>query len=137
MKNAELNSILREMVKILIEDGYKKKTLCAILLGSQSGPVFHGFMKGSNMLRPLERLVDGLGYDLHMVPIKKDDYEMSNKLDGLTEEFVDETRRRIINYVENKPVPQRKLSNRSIGLFKDVVDELYKELNLESETKLE
>lgn len=73
MKLAELNSLIRNEIKELVEEqGFRKKPICDVTLGRQAQPQFEQFIRGTDLgMKPLERFIEGFGYELIVVPIKK------------------------------------------------------------------
>lgn len=108
MKVENLNSVLRDVINQLVADGYRKKPICDGTLGSQSNPQFDGFIKGKDLgIKPLSRLLDGLGYEILTIPVRKDD---KVKFQWVTEQmvtFAQDSKSQLIQYLENRPNSDR------------------------------
>lgn len=108
MKVHNLNVIIREVIASLIKDGYKKKPLCDGTLGSQSSPQFDRFLKGTDLgIKPLERLLDGLGYEAFVIPVQKNDMAMAKWAEDMMSSFTSDIKHQLVNYLENRPISER------------------------------
>jgi len=108
MKISQLNTTLRELIKQLENDGFGKKALCDTTLGQQAYPQFDRFIKGTDLgIRPLERVLDGYGYDLLTIPVKKGDADSLKVIEGLISNFVPELLADLKEFLENRPVGER------------------------------
>jgi hypothetical protein len=118
MQINELNSTVRTLIQQLVDQGYKKKPICDVTLGSSFNPQFSNFLNGENLgLQPLTRLIEGLGFELHIVPIKKDNNEsqVENDLQKKYDEFIQLSNQELIEYLENRPVVSRGASKNPDG----------------------
>lgn len=113
VKTEELNTLLREFFKSLENDGYPGQDICSATLGAQAKPTYDNFIKNNKVLgvKPLSRIFDNLGYDLHLIPIKKENLETSTQLNNTTLEFVTDSNLELRNFFENR-VPTKKKSGR-------------------------
>ena len=108
MKVEHLNNVLRQVIEQLINDGHKKKPICDGTLGSQSNPQFEGFMKGKDLgIKPLTRLMEGLGYEIFTIPVKKNNKEMFEFAENNMMVFADDAKSQLLQYLENRPVSER------------------------------
>lgn len=73
MHHLEFNSLVREICKELIIDGYKKAKLCKVMLGQHNQPMFENFItKEKNFgIGVLSRIVENFDYELVVLPVKK------------------------------------------------------------------
>jgi len=104
MQVEQLNDILRITINNLIDDGYKKSSICGVTLGTQSTPHFQRFINGYDLgVKPLSRIVDGFGYDLQLVCVPKKDKneinEVSNNIYKLNENFIQSAQTALKNYL--------------------------------------
>ncbi len=130
MQFEEYNDVVRELTKELISDGYSKYQICKSTLGSQSGPQFEGFIKEKNLgIKPLSRMINNLEYELHLVPIPKDDTAKKLVVDQYTDDFVENLKFNLVEYLESvkqNSIETRKKNKESI--FDSVVAEMLKQL---------
>jgi len=88
MKQEEFNNQLRDIFTTLINDGFKKSGICQRVLGNQRLVQFDTFLKGTDLgIKPLMKMIESFGYELHLVPIRNEDTELINKIEEITEEF--------------------------------------------------
>lgn len=129
----QLNDLLRQIFGELVEKGYKKKPMADVTLGSSFGPQFNKFFveKTDLGLSPLTRMVEGLGYELHLVPIKQDDEETKKLLESQYETFESETKEDLINYLDNRPAQTRSSGGGKVSkAFDDHVDDIFDQLDI-------
>jgi hypothetical protein len=101
----ELNDSLRNLFSDLINKGYKKFSMTEVTLGKAFSPQFNKFLEDTDLgLSPLERMVNGLGFELHLIPIKSGDLEFKKIIDQKYEEFLDNSKNDLIDHIENRPV---------------------------------
>jgi len=129
-KNKELNESIREIFSKAIGDGYKKNHVCALTLGSQCVPQFDGFLKGRDFgIKPLERVLNAFDYDLHVVPIPKNDHKSQASVDTLFENCIDNVTQVLISGLDNESL--RATHGRTSPIFKEAGDEILKTLGIE------
>ena len=104
MKLSQLNGLVRSMVHALLNDGFKKKPICDCTLGNQSAPQFDRFLSGIELgVKPFERFFDGLGYDILIVPVKKDNADSAIRwANEMTDTFLEDSRQQLLDYLENR-----------------------------------
>ena len=105
MNHEKVNSILRALVLNLLKTGkYKKRDICIATFGGGSSPQFEHFLKGSDVgIRPLLRIFESFGYELEIVPVPKevDDARTSKSLETLDSEFIADSRKSLIDYLDS------------------------------------
>jgi len=102
MKVENLNSMLRELFNELINDNYKKRHVCGITLGGQNEPQFDGFMKGSDFgIKPLQRIIENMGYKFEVVIIPKKDEEITRFIDEVNHEFLAVCKKNIVEKLDD------------------------------------
>lgn len=127
MKADQFNRALREMFNKLIEEGYKKHSMCVVTLGQNSNPQFDSFLKGKDLgLLPLGRLTEALQYDLHVVAVPKEDEEHGNYIAELNTSFIVNSSKELKDYLDNKPGAGR--SSRTKNELGSTVDSLFDEI---------
>lgn len=131
MTHEQFLEVFKQIFKDLIQDGYKASPMCNVTLGTNRNPQFKAFIEDKTKLGilPLKTMVDGLEYDLHLVPIAKDDTKARQELDEMTSQFIINAKQKLIDYMENRPVQQRTRTS-SKSVFEDTVDNLLNELDL-------
>ena len=102
MKFEECNEIIRNTIKDLIKDGYKKNQICSVTLGGQRYSQMENFLNGSNLgVKPLSRVVETIGYDLMLVPVHRKDTEAQQQIRKISEDFIESFKHEIIDFLEN------------------------------------
>jgi hypothetical protein len=88
----------------LINRGFKKFPMSEVTLGKAFAPQFNKFLTEVDLsLNPLERMINGLGFELHLVPIKSNDNETKRLLDNIYSNFVEISKNDLIDHIENRP----------------------------------
>lgn len=105
MKIENMNSLLREMTMALLNDGHKKTSICSTTLGTQSNPQFSKFIDGTDLgLKALQRFFDGLGYDLHILPVRKDDKQKVSEIEEISFSFAKDSYDQLKKYLSERTV---------------------------------
>lgn len=126
MNAHELNTVLRGLFKGLIDQGYKKLPMVEVTLGKTFSPQFSKFIEETNLgLIPLERMVNGLGYDLHLVPVKSDNQEFHKELNEQYQKFLDMARNDLVDYLDNRPTSSTRTRS---TVFDEELDDILNEL---------
>ena len=129
MDSQELNTILRDLFKQLIDQGYKKLPMVEVTLGKTFSPQFGKFVEESDLgLIPLERMIKGLGFELHLVPVKSEDKEFHKEMDQKYQEFINTAKNDLVDYLDNRPI--KSTSSHSKGsVFDDELENILNELD--------
>jgi len=129
MDSHELNMILRDLFKQLIDQGYKKLPMVEVTLGKTFSPQFGKFIDQTDLgLIPLERMIKGLGFELHLVPVKSEDKEFHSKMNEKYQEFVNTSKNDLVDYLDNRPL---KNNNTRGSVFDDELEDILNELEKE------
>jgi len=129
MDSHELNMILRDLFKQLIDQGYKKLPMVEVTLGKTFSPQFGKFIDQTDLgLIPLERMIKGLGFELHLVPVKSEDKEFHSKMNEKYQEFVNTSKNDLVDYLDNRPL---KNNNTKGSVFDDELEDILNELEKE------
>jgi len=129
MDSHELNMILRDLFKQLIDQGYKKLPMVEVTLGKTFSPQFGKFIDQTDLgLIPLERMIKGLGFELHLVPVKSEDKEFHSKMNKKYQEFVNTSKNDLVDYLDNRPL---KNNNTRGSVFDDELEDILNELEKE------
>jgi hypothetical protein len=128
MLHGEINELLRMVIDQLEKDGYKRRDMCNLTLGNQCGPMFSEFMKGKDLgVKPLSRIIDAFGYDLHLVPIpKKSNVETASLVDTTTRDFIENCKIAMIGNLDNADAVS-KAKNKVSAVFEEIGQDLLKE----------
>jgi len=118
----EVNTVLRLMFNELIESGFKKFPMAEVTLGKSFSPQFNKFLEDVDLgLNPLTRMVNGLGFDLHLVPVKSDNSEFKKLMEDQFTSFLATSKNDLIDHIENRPEVKKGKTNK---LYEDIVDDL-------------
>lgn len=127
MNHEEYNNCLREIFTELIGDGYKQSEICEATLGSQRIPQFKGLLDGKNLgLKPHHRIMNSLGYTMHLVPIPNDNQEKMNIISDMSQEFVENFKFLLIDYLEDEEKMNIAKNRARPKIFLDVINEISK-----------
>jgi phage-related tail protein len=122
------NSLLRTIFEELLVQGYNKGTICSVTLGSNAVIQFDKLMEGVDLgLKPLTRIINGLGFELCLVPVKSNDVKMKNDIQKKWDDVSKNMKEDIINFI-NKNYKVRKPKEDSIKLNKETsefIDNIY------------
>lgn len=123
----ELNESLRAMFTGLIKNGYKKFPMTEVTLGKAFSPQFNKFLEDTDLgLSPLERMVNGLGFELHLMPVKSGDTEFKKIMDQKYSEFIESSKNDLIDHIENRPVKQS--GGKVTKAFDDALEDMFADL---------
>lgn len=118
----EVNTVLRLMFNELIENGFKKFPMAEVTLGKSFSPQFNKFLDDVDLgLNPLTRMVNGLGFELHLVPVKSDNNEFKKSMEDQFSSFLAISKNDLIDHIENRPEVKRGKTNK---VYEDIVDDL-------------
>lgn len=129
MKVEQLNSFFRTIFKQLIDDGYKKRHICALTLGAQSEPQFENFLNGKDFgIKPLARIADAFQYELQLVVVPNTDKEIQKSINAVNNNNLSVCKTNLIQALNNTA----KVKEASI-IRSDIIDQsvaqLLKELD--------
>ena len=126
MKISQLNMALRKIIEKLENAGFSKKSICDTTLGQQAFPQFKRFISGTNLgIKPLERVLDGCGYDLLTIPIKKGDNNSLKTIENIINDFVPELSEDLKEFLENRPANKKKSNGGKVNTaINSAVDEI-------------
>lgn len=125
MNIGELNAGMRDFFKKLEEDGHNKNALCKITLGPSFTPQFTKFMNGTDLgLNPLTRMFQGLGFDIHIVPVKQGDTSINDIFDNQFMQVLD-VESNITSFLNNEVIIRRPPNNKSTST---VVDDIMSQI---------
>ncbi len=128
MKIEEVNEVFRMIFQQLINDGYKKRHICALTLGVQSEPQFEGFLQGKNFgIKPLQRIIDAFGYELQVLMVNKNDTETKKLINDVNKEFLETCKNNLIKSLDNEEIIKSSSVIKS-GILVNIADELFNEL---------
>lgn len=128
MKAEILNNTLRTMFKEFITKGFKKRHVCGLILGAQSEPQFEGFLQGRDFgLKPLQRIIDGLGYDLKLVIVEKNNPELSKYLEEVNQENLNTCSAKLENRLNDDDAVKSATTVKT-GVIADVSIQLFDEI---------
>jgi len=128
MQIDELNDYIRGMFIKLIENGFTKTAISEITLGRSFTPQFTKFIEQTDLgLKPLTRMIEGLGYDIHIVPIKSEDVDCIKYVEQKMIEFYQNSNSELLDYLDNtrEGSPAIKIND----CFQTIIDELVYEIS--------
>lgn len=129
---SEMNSTLREMFFEFLNKGYKKNHMCEVTLGLGSNPQFDQFLKGHDLGSiPLTRMFEGLGFELHLIPVKKTDREKLETVSALSDNFLNESKDKLEKFLSSKT--SGRIPSETKEAFATQVEKILKELGLDKE----
>jgi len=123
-----VNSVVRNMLQDLVNDGYKKRHICSLTLGLQSEPQFDNFLKGNDLgFKPLQRIINNLGYDINIAIIPKEENEIEKFIKDTNYNFLSESKQPLVDYLNNKTTLNDALALKT-GTISDVADKLFEQI---------
>lgn len=128
MQLDELNNALRDMYNGLVDSGFKKFPMAEVTLGKAFSPQFNKFLEDTDLgINPLIRMINGLGYELHIIPVKSDDNEFKKIMNEHYTSFFDMSKNDLIDHIENRKFT-RSGSSKTVKVFETVIDDLLNDL---------
>jgi len=125
MKVENMNGALRELFQELINEGAKKRHVCSLTLGAQNEPQFEGFLKGNDFgLKPLQRLIQNMGYKFNIVIIPESDIEISKFVNEVNQEFLSICKGYLVEKLSDEGAV-RSASVAKTGIIADISNELF------------
>ena len=133
MRISDLNKILRQIFKELIDKGYRKLPMAEVTLGRSFTPQFTKFVEETDLgYIPIERMVEGLGFNLMLIPVKDSDTEFNQKIQEKYQEFIKICKNDLIDHLDNRTIKVRVRGNSELDkLFDDVIDDLINDVEKE------
>ncbi|MFW6281565.1 MAG: hypothetical protein ACOC1O_02065 [bacterium] len=117
--------MIREMFTEMINKGYKKGQICSVTLGDNFNPQFKNFIEGTDLgLGPLKRMIENLGYELHLTPVGNDDQDFHNQIQERVNNFVKQSNNDLVEFLNNKKSNIGKVSQS----FEKEIEELMNEI---------
>lgn len=114
------NYELRDLLKTLSSDGFTKKDISSLTFGSYRQDQLSEFLNGRDVSgKPLSRIFDDLGFDLHLVPINKKDIENREIVDRLALDSFDTLRLIFVDFLQQKYDAKKK--KKLINVFIDKI----------------
>lgn len=102
MKPDIFNELLRTFIKKLLNDGHTKFQICSLTFGAQSCPQLEKFIDGIDLgVKPISRLLNNMGYDLHLVAVPKEDNDTSNQLTEIDKLFFEAMKYLVAERLDN------------------------------------
>ena len=104
MTSDKFNEYLREIFKSLVSDGFKKSDISSATFGLNKQDQFIKFtFNDRNMgLKPLNPIFNDIGFELHLVPIVKNDYKSKELVDNITNESFYAFKMMLLDFLERK-----------------------------------
>lgn len=98
-----MNNTLRTMIKNILEKGYRRLPICEVTLGKAFSVQFNKFVDGTDLgYNPMSRFVNGLGYELYVVPVKSSDEETIQAINKAYSSFISSSKSDIIDYLDSR-----------------------------------
>jgi hypothetical protein len=86
-----------------------------VTLGRNAGIQFDKLLEGIDVgIRPLSRIINGLGYDLCLVPVKSDNFELLNSIQSQWDTVSKNMKNDLINFINDSFKSGRKLRKDSL-----------------------
>jgi len=132
MNSENFNNLLRQLFNDLIEQGYRKFPMTEVTLGKTFSPQFSKFLEEADLgLTPLERMTKGLGFELHLIPVKSSDTEFHQQMDKKYQEFFETSKSDLIDFLDNRQTQSGGRSPKTENALNDELEDLFNELEKE------
>ena len=116
------NVELREILLGLVSDGFKQKDITSMTFGTNRQDQLTGFLGGRDISgKPLNRIFDIFGFDIHLVPVPKKSYEDKEMLDTMAQNALESIQISMVNYLDG--VVRQKRKKKNIVFFVDAIIE--------------
>ena len=127
MNIRRFNVELREMLLGLISDGFRQKDVTSMTFGANRQDQLTGFLNGRDISgRPLGRIFDVFGFDIHLVPVPKKNYKEKEMLDSMAQNALESIQISMVDYLDG--VVRQKRRKKNIIFF---VDSIIEKINRE------
>ena len=140
MNQVQFNDSLRQYCREMINEGFTKNQLCSFMLGQQKTPMFSAFLESDDRqfgLKVLSDIFSQFGYDLKVVPVKKDSQsqEETEYFENLYSEFETDYKKILVEALEdpnlkNRPRPSN--SGKVARNISSIADDIFKEISQKS-----
>jgi len=130
MNHIELNAELRNFCQKLIDDGYTKSQICALLLGGQKVPMFTNFLENSDRnfgINVLSNIFEIFGYELQVIPVLKSN-SLDPKLVELKNRFIENYHMMLTEGLSNQEKVKVEREGKVQQAITDVALELFKKI---------
>ena len=112
MTLGRFNYELRRVLGNLISDGFQQKDVSGLTFGLNRQDQLRSFLQGRDISgKPLQRILDGLGFELHIVPVGKKDIEELERLETISENSMEALQLTLVEYLENLEGKRKRKSN--------------------------
>lgn len=144
MKIDEVNSILRNKILHLINEGWLKTHIGRVLLGSNGQAHLNHFLKEDTKsghpndfgVKPLQKIASVIGYNVRIVFVPKNQHETEEHLEQLNMHFIEDLDQSLINYLNNN-VTSPVIAKSSRTQLDAVLDEILPVGDIEDSDKKE
>jgi len=110
MKSDILNQKIRDVIENLISDGFLKYDIASVTFGSNRMDQLAKFLEGRDIgIKPLQTIFDAIGYEIHIVPVLKNNIVESEKMSETANEAVESLSWILFDYLENKKNKHKKI----------------------------
>lgn len=111
MLNEELNNALRKILSEFVDDGFKRVDISNVTFGLNKRDQFEKFLfSNRNMgLKPMNPIFNDIGFELHLVPVPKNDSETIQKINSITEDNLFAFKMVLLNYLEEISIKKSKV----------------------------
>lgn len=115
MDYLQVNSLVRQMINELVNLGHKKTIIGKLLLGASGYAPILKFTDSDELnfgVKPLAKIGETTNYDLHLVYLKDTDHDLINLLNSKNQEFAEELKYKIIDYLNSDDDNKKSMGNK-------------------------
>lgn len=111
MTSDELNTALRKILTEFVDDGFKRVDISNVTFGLNKRDQFEKFLfSNRNMgLKPMNPIFNDIGFELHLIPVPKNDGETIQKINSMTEDHLFAFKMVLLNYLEEISIKKSKV----------------------------
>lgn len=111
MTSDELNIALRRILTELVDDGFKRVDISNVTFGLNKRDQFEKFVFSErNMgLKPMNPIFNDVGFELHLVPVPKNDNKFISKINSETEDYLFAFKMVLLDYLEEISIKKSKV----------------------------
>lgn len=137
LNQIQFNDSLRQYCQEMLNEGFTKNQLCSFMLGPQKSPMFSAFLENEDRqfgLKVLSDIFSQFGYELKVVPVKKDSQspEEEEYFENIYNEFETDYRKILMEALEDpniKSRPRPTNSGKVARNISSIADDIFQEIS--------
>lgn len=132
MKIDEVNSILRNKILGMINQGWLKTHIGKVLLGANGQAHLNHFLKGNDEtgksndfgVKPLQKIANVVGFDVRIAFVPQGNHDIEEHLSTINMNFITELEDALLNYLNNNVTTNTNITRTSRTQIDNVLDDI-------------